>query len=65
VTLHRYEDALEVTEAAPLVSYILSMGSLRGVRAGDLERRVEQVLAERGSIRITKETGLFEARVAG
>ena len=77
VSLHRFEGDLEVTEAEPLVAYILSMNALRDLMddlgATDVdetafEEKVEalrEYLRERleaeGSIHIGKETGLFEA----
>ena len=77
VTLHRFEGDLEVTEAEPLVAYILSMNALRdlmndvGAAGMDETAFEEKVAAFReylagrheaeGSIHIGKETGLFEA----
>ena len=65
VVLHRHADALIVTEAQPLIDYILT-----GVRFADaVEKRraefarfVEEELAARGSLTITKDSGMFEAR---
>ena len=68
VTLHRPEGDpdLLVTEAEPIIAYILS------VTPDDLKRdpekmsalreRVNQALAETGEVRMTRATGLFEAR---
>lgn len=64
VTLHRYEDALIVTEAEPLIAYVLSgMGkpNLAGDKLAPFVESVEQELASRGSIHITKDSGMFEA----
>jgi ubiquinone/menaquinone biosynthesis C-methylase UbiE len=65
VTLDRYADALEVTEAEPLAAYAFSgrLGSRLSteVRAS-FTAFLHQELAARGSIHITKATGLFEAR---
>lgn len=65
ITLREYEDALVVTEAAPLLAYARSM-----VRAADLDlTRLGDTIARRlaadGAIRITKATGLFIARAEG
>jgi SAM-dependent methyltransferase len=64
VELRRYDDALVVTEAPPLVAYALS-GSARAVLRGSSERAfvaaVEERLARDGAIRITKDSGLFVA----
>jgi SAM-dependent methyltransferase len=73
VTLRRYEDALVVTEAEPLVEYLLSGpaadSAARGSNADDFDRRVsdlterlEQELASRGAIHVTKDVGMFVAR---
>ena len=63
VALHRYEDSLTVTEPEPVIAYLLSMRA-----ASDLDDaarvavvgRVQQDMAAQGSIRITKDSGLFE-----
>jgi len=64
--LRRYEDSLAVTEADPLVAYILSsVGKAPNLCAGDrsaeLATFVERQLSARGVIRITKDVGLFVA----
>ena len=60
VALLRYEDALVVTEAEPLVDYILS---IVGARAAQQRARlltfVQGEQAARGAIYITKTTGMF------
>jgi len=64
VTLHRYADALVITEAAPLVAYILSSitwSPLIGDKTAEFARFVEQELALHGVIRVTKDSGIFEA----
>lgn len=69
VTLHRPEGDpdLYVTEAKPLVAYILSVTpeALRanGEKVAALRRRVARALAVSGELRITRESGLFEAHV--
>jgi SAM-dependent methyltransferase len=73
VTLHRYEDALDVTEVKPLVEYLLSGSAADtaarelddaefGRRVADLTERLETELSSRGVIHITKDAGLFIAR---
>jgi SAM-dependent methyltransferase len=67
IELYRYEDSLLVTEAEPIVGYILSpVGNAQSVLVGDkleeLTTFVEGELAERGVIRIGKDAGLFKAR---
>ncbi len=69
VKLHRTEGDpnLYVTEAEPVVAYILSSISeaeRRDVeRVAALRKHVAEQLAQTGEIRITRATGLFEARV--
>jgi len=64
VELVRYEDALEITEAAPLCDYLFSMRLAVGI--GEAERaaitqEVERRLATDGAIPIGKDVGLFVA----
>lgn len=67
ITLDRYQDALEVTEAEPLANYMLSGRSgatdLPQRRAG-LIALLNTRLAAQGSIHISKATGLFTSRRA-
>jgi len=64
VKLARYSDSLRVTEVEPIMAYIRS-----SIRASELsEKNLEQIrsdlnneLATRGEILITKDAGLFEA----
>lgn len=64
VQLHLYEDALEVTEATPLIAYIGSMtwGALKSKQVRGLADYITQTMIQQGSIHITKETGLFVGR---
>lgn len=59
-----YDDELAVTEAEPLVAYILS-GSARltAEQVGQLRETVATRLAKDGVLRIRKAVGMFEARV--
>jgi ubiquinone/menaquinone biosynthesis C-methylase UbiE len=64
VELRRYEDALVVTEAQPLLAYILSGASrsaLEGERLAALAAFIEREIATQGAIRIGKDSGLFVA----
>ena len=69
VTLHRPpgDPDLLVTEAEPIIAYILSVTPADVKRDAEkmaaLRERVEQALAESGEVRITRATGLFEAQV--
>jgi ubiquinone/menaquinone biosynthesis C-methylase UbiE len=61
VRVVRYADALNITQAAPLVDYILSMTTTPAVqqRRAELQRFIEQELNRAGVIHITKESGMF------
>jgi SAM-dependent methyltransferase len=72
VALLRYEDSLAVTEAKPLVDYLLStmhgQKLAKHLSAEEFRRRLstlkdslDKELAARGSIHITKDTGMFVA----
>lgn len=64
VTLQHYDDALVVTEAEPLIAYILSslvISDLDEADRGEIIGRVEAELARHGAIHITKDSGIFEA----
>ena len=63
VLLHRYESALIVTEAEPLVAFVASMAGAKmsGAQRAAFTRAIEQRIAADGAIHITKDTGLFEA----
>ena len=68
VTLHRPEGDpdLLVNEAEPIIAYILSVTpedvKRNPEKMSALRERVNQSLAETGEVRITRATGLFEAR---
>ena len=66
VQVVRYEDALHITQAGPLVDYILSMmtTSLLQQRRGELQRFIEHELAHHGVIHISKESGMFSGEKA-
>ncbi|GER91756.1 hypothetical protein KDW_59180 [Dictyobacter vulcani] len=64
VELRRMENNLSVTEAEPLLAFILSCfapGSITADQLDTLRTMIDQELAQHGSIHITKETGLFIA----
>lgn len=65
VIIHRYEDALEITEAEPLIAYILSTSVATLFDEALLQKAIDLVqneIAQKGSIHISKEAGLFEAK---
>lgn len=66
VCMERYPDHLEVTEAQPLVDYLLSMmgdsrNRLSPQRIAQFTQQIEEEIQARGSIHITKDTGIFTA----
>ncbi|HEY1015946.1 MAG TPA: methyltransferase domain-containing protein [Herpetosiphonaceae bacterium] len=64
VELRRYEDALEVTESAPLVAYAASCGMMDPSQLAAMGAFLDAEIAERGPFRISKDVGLFLARRA-
>ncbi len=73
VTLRRFENSLEVTEAEPLLAYILSATAATELRErpsdeqkrrlGAFKTYIEGRIAEEGAVRITVLPGLFTARL--
>lgn len=67
VCLERYENSLEVTEAAPIAEYILSGRGrvaeyLTPERRRQFEDYVQNIIDRDGSIHVTKESGMFIAK---
>lgn len=66
VELIRYKDGLEVTEAEPLINYVLSFTRVKNVinndKIKDFREYIGNVLNENGKIKIEKESGMFIAR---
>ncbi|MBP3870002.1 MAG: methyltransferase domain-containing protein [Faecalicoccus sp.] len=66
VTLVRYEDALEVDKAQPLIDYILSCHGnqyeILNTRLSEFKTYVENEIQKPGSFHITKDAGLFIAK---
>ncbi len=61
VELHRYEDALAVTDAGPLADYVDSKVRLSPQRKADFVRFAEEELRRLGgTLRVSKDYGLFE-----
>jgi ubiquinone/menaquinone biosynthesis C-methylase UbiE len=66
MTLHRYDNTLVVTEAEPLIAYLVSMTpqSATGLQARimrDAGPLVRRYIEEHGEVRLTATSGLFEA----
>jgi ubiquinone/menaquinone biosynthesis C-methylase UbiE len=67
--LTRYPDSLEVTEAAPLLAYLLSSVSPAFIAAHQgsiqkLEKLLQRILDEQGRIHIPKDSGVFAVQKA-
>lgn len=58
-----YEDALVITEAKPLIDYIMSchgnQNEILGPRLNEFKEYIESILKEKGNIKVTKQAGLF------
>ena len=63
IVIHRYDDALLVTEPEPLVEYALSMqrSSLIAERPDLLRQEVRRRIEREGAFYIRKDVGMFEA----
>ncbi len=64
IALHRCDDALVVHEAEPLIAYLLSLraaSDLDDAERAAITEQVEREMAAHAVIRITKDSGLFEA----
>ncbi len=73
VTLHRRESSLKVTEAEPLLAFILSATAAAQLREKptaaqkekfrDFKRHIRERIRAEGAVHITQASGLFEAQV--
>jgi SAM-dependent methyltransferase len=67
VVLRRYEDSLIITEPEPLVRYVQSMmiekSVLSSSKLGEFVDFVTREISNKGSITITKDSGIFESVV--
>lgn len=61
VTLHRYDDALVIPEAEPLVAYVKAAGYLADDWIPMFKQHVEELIRRDGPIHISKGVGIFEA----
>ncbi len=64
VELRRYEDALEITEVEPLVTYLQSTTALAPAadQLAGLRRQIAAEIERHGCLRLAKSAGLFVAR---
>jgi hypothetical protein len=74
VSVSWHEDGLRVTKMGPLLVWMLSTITVREVAEGvgerefrrrlsELSETLEREISERGEIRVTKDAGLFKARL--
>ena len=66
VTMERYPDSLNVTQAQPLVDYVLSSlgkykASVSPQKVAELTREIERQIEQQGAFYVTKDGGLFTA----
>ncbi len=66
IKLIKYRDGLEVTEAEPLVNYVLSFTNvsdfISGDKIKDFSKYITNILNNKGKIQIEKESGMFIAK---
>ena len=62
VRLRKYEDALRITESAPLVAYFKSFGRLSDKELRELGKIADREIAGKGAIHIRKQPGLLVAK---
>ncbi len=66
VKQYNYEDALEITEAEPLINYIMSchgnQNEILSGRYNEFREYLEDILNKEGKIHVSKEAGLFIAK---
>ncbi|MTK64741.1 MAG: class I SAM-dependent methyltransferase [Methanobacterium sp.] len=66
VTMDKYPDHLEITDAQPVIEYFLSFAGNKSVLNPDkvdaMKNRINEIIESEGCMTVTKETGLFTAR---
>jgi len=66
IEMINYIDSLEVTEAEPIVDYVLSFGgikeNLKADHLKDFKEYIKDILDKEGKIQISKNTGIFIAK---
>jgi ubiquinone/menaquinone biosynthesis C-methylase UbiE len=65
VEMVNYIDSLEVTEAKPIIDYMLSFNSVKNMEGYNLDGfkdYIDEVLGRDGVIKISKDTGIFIAK---
>ena len=65
VVVHRYEDALEVPTAEPLLAYVLSVRGAKDTftdeMVSELRGMIDRQIASAGAFHVTKNSGMFTA----
>ena len=63
IVMHRYDDALEITEIEPMIDYVQSTSALAldPARLPELRQTVAAETERHGCLRLPKNTGMFEA----
>jgi ubiquinone/menaquinone biosynthesis C-methylase UbiE len=62
VAVERYDDAIVVREAEPVIAYVKSMSRLDPAGEVRLQRQIADAIERDGVFRITKDAGLITAR---
>ncbi len=66
VTMNEYPDHLEITDAQPVIEYFLSFAGNKSVlnpeKLEEMKTHINEIIEEKGFMKVTKETGLFTAR---
>jgi len=64
--MEKYPDYLEITDAEPVIDYFISFTRNKSVLSQDklekLRSHINEIIEDEGSMKVTKETGLFIAR---
>ncbi|UTB31884.1 MAG: class I SAM-dependent methyltransferase [Methanobacterium sp. ERen5] len=66
VTMTEYPDHLEITDAQPVIEYFLSFAGTKSVlnpdKLDEMKTYINDIIEDKGFMKVTKETGLFRAR---
>jgi ubiquinone/menaquinone biosynthesis C-methylase UbiE len=66
VTMNKFPDHLEITDAGPVIEYFLSFAGNKSVLNPDkiatMKNHINEIIEDQGCMKVTKETGLFTAR---
>jgi len=66
VKINKFPDHLEITDSEPVIDYFISFAGNKSVLSRDkiekLRDHINEVIEDEGSMKVTKETGLFTAK---